>query len=132
MNAAEIFKKLRIDTTKKRLIMNAPQEYETILSDVIYDHEYHEVDKHSYDFVQVFATSMAELEQIIQKVALSGTYDCLFWICYPKGGGAIKSDIKRDKVWDIFAIANLQAVSQIAIDETWSALRGRPAEAVGK
>ena len=44
----------------------------------------------------------------------------------------IKSDIKRDKVWNAFAIANLIPVTQVAIDETWSAMRGRPGEAVGK
>lgn len=132
MNASEIFKKLRLDKTKKSLLINAPEDYVNILSGLVYDKEYSENDKNTYDFVQVFATSMSELEILITKVAEAGKYDCLFWICYPKGGGKIKSDIKRDKVWDAFALANLRPVTQIAIDETWSALRGRPGEAVGR
>ena len=68
----------------------------------------------------------------MKEVERVGKYDCLFWACYPKGGGQIKSDIKRDTVWKAFDLIGLQAVSQIAIDETWSALRARPAEMVGK
>ena len=34
-----------------------------------------------------------------------GKFDCLFWVCYPKGGGKIKNDIKRETVWKAFEIA---------------------------
>lgn len=132
MNAAEIFRKLRLEGTKKILVINAPIDYENILSGLIYDKDYNENDENSFDFVQVFATSQSELDHLIKKVGKAGKYDCLFWICYPKGGGKIKSDLKRDLIWNAFAIANLRPVSQIAIDDTWSALRGRPNEVVGK
>jgi len=62
----------------------------------------------------------------------AGKYDCLFWICYPKGGGKIRSDLKRDNIWNAFSIVNLRPVTQVAIDDTWSAMRGRPSELVGK
>ena len=44
----------------------------------------------------------------------------------------IKTDIRRDSVWTALEKAGLHPVSQVAIDETWSALRGRPPEMVGK
>jgi thiamine transporter ThiT len=50
----------------------------------------------------------------------------------PKGGGKIKSDINRNVVWEIAEIVGMQCVTQIAIDETWSAMRCRPKERVGK
>ena len=80
----------------------------------------------SYNFVQVFGTTQTELEKLILKVASSGRHDCLFWACYPKGGGAIKSDLKRETVWKALSLARLRPVAQIAINSTWSALRGRP------
>ncbi|MBA4409565.1 MAG: hypothetical protein Q8S54_03125 [Bacteroidota bacterium] len=43
-----------------------------------------------------------------------------------------KCDIKRDTVWAALALAGLRPVSQIAINEVWSALRGRDPELVGK
>jgi hypothetical protein len=132
MNAASIFKKLRLDTTKKILVLNAPPDYKNILENVQHDKDFKKSNKNSYDFIQVFATTYEELQQLVVSVANAGKYDCLFWICYPKGSGKVKSDIKRDKVWDAFTLINLRPVTQIAIDETWSAMRGRPHEAVGK
>ena len=132
MNATDIFRKLKFDKSKKSLIINAPADYERLLTGVDFDKAYNPACKETYDFVQIFATSQSELESVVAQVFAAGKYDCLFWICYPKGGGKIKSDIKRETVWKAFEIANLRPVSQIAIDETWSALRGRPAEKVGK
>jgi len=132
MIAPDIFKKLRLDANKTVLIINAPAEYQDILKDITYDNEFNQSKAGLYDFVQVFANKQSELEELTKSVATAGKYDCLFWACYPKGGGKIKSDIKRDTVWTALGLANLRPVSQIAIDETWSALRGRPHDAVGK
>ena len=130
MNKEEIFKKLRIDGNQKMLIINAPNEYLEIFSGINFDTDPNE--EGIYDFVQVFGYQQDELEKLVQSVEKSGKYDCSFWACYPKGTGKVKSNIKRETVWTAFELVGLQAVSQIAIDETWSALRGRPVEKVGK
>ncbi|MDR6560543.1 MULTISPECIES: hypothetical protein [unclassified Arcicella] len=130
MSAEKIFKKLRLDSDKALLIVNAPSEYGSLLEGVNYDTEPRA--EGIYDFVQVFAIQQAELETLMKSVGKAGKFDCVFWACYPKGTGKIKSDIKRETVWTAFDLIELQAVSQVAIDETWSALRGRPATMVGK
>ena len=132
MNAEEVFKKIRMDKAETILIVNAPEAYTNALKGKIYDAKPLKKKEGAYDFIQVFAVSQSELEKKVKEVERVGKYDCLFWACYPKGGGQIKSDIKRDTVWKAFDLIGLQAVSQIAIDETWSALRARPAEMVGK
>lgn len=132
MNAAEVFKKLRLDNSKKLLIVNAPGEYTAILEGVKYDKKPSAEKSGFYDFVQVFAASQAELEMLCLEAGHAGIEDCIFWACYPKGTGKIKSDIKRETVWDAMGLIGLRPVSQIAIDETWSALRGRPSDKVGK
>jgi hypothetical protein len=48
----------------------------------------------------------------------------VFWVAYPKGG---KSDLSRDEMWELLKPFLWRPVSQIAIDDTWSALRFRPA-----
>lgn len=130
MEASAIFKKLRLNDTGALLIINAPAEYTAILKDMVYDTSAEAGKK--YDFVQVFATRQEELESLCAAVKDAGKYDCLFWACYPKGTGKIKSDIKRETVWIALELAGVQAVTQIAIDDTWSALRGRPSTMVGK
>jgi hypothetical protein len=130
MEKEAIFKKLRLNREQKILILNAPSEYISLLEDITFDDK-PQVDN-LYDFVQVFGYQQDELELVIKSVQKSGKYDCLFWACYPKGTGKIKSDIKRETVWKAFELVGLDTVTQIAIDETWSALRGRPVEMVGK
>ena len=132
MKPEEIFKKLPLDFSKNILIVNAPDNYSDILHGVNYDKQPLKLKEGKYDFVQIFATSQAELEKLAKQFSKTGKYDCLFWACYPKGTGKILSDIKRDTVWNAFDLIGLQAVSQIAIDDTWSALRARPKNAAGK
>jgi hypothetical protein len=126
MNIKDIQRKLKLDKAGKILVINMPAGFELVLEGLNADLRLDEKLTGKYDFVQVFATKQSELEQLVKEVKDAGKYDCLFWISYPKGGGKIKSDIKRDTTWAAFALIGLRPVAQIAIDETWSALRGRP------
>lgn len=130
MEKEVIFKKLLLNSEQKILILNAPSEYLSLLEGITFD------DKpqggNLYDFVQVFSYQQDELELLVKSVEKYGKYDGLFWACYPKGTGKIKSNIRRETVWKAFELVGLDTVTQVAIDETWSALRGRPVEMVGK
>lgn len=130
MEKEAIFKKLRFDSDRKALIINAPQSYLDLLDGIAFDMEGKENTK--YDFIQVFGYQQDELEKLVKSVDNFRIYDGLFWACYPKGTGKIKSNIKRETVWTALALIGLDTVTQIAIDETWSALRARPSEMVGK
>ncbi len=130
MEKEAIFKKLRLNSEQKILILNAPHEYTSLLEGTIFDNE--PQGDNLYDFIQVFGYQQDELELLVKSVEKFGKYDCLFWACYPKRTGKIKSDIKRETVWKAFELVGLNTVTQIAIDETWSAMRGRPVKLGGK
>ncbi len=53
------------------------------------------------------------------------------WAAYPKKTSGIDTDITRDHGWEALNAAGLRPVRQIAIDDTWSALRFRRPEHVG-
>lgn len=132
MDKEAIFRKLKFGRSGENLIVNAPEEYLLLLQDTEFDTVPDASKIGSYGFVQVFASSQAEMERLVTSVAQVGKFDCLFWACYPKGAGKLKYDLKRETVWAALTHAGLRAVSQIAIDETWSAMRGRAPELVGK
>lgn len=121
-----ILKKLRVSDQQRMLIVNAPEGYLQLFANHCVETEYQQKQSGSYDFVQVFGASRSELESLLQQVGEAGKYDCLLWACYPKGGGEIKSDLKREGVWELLELIHMHPVAQIALDETWSALRGRP------
>jgi hypothetical protein len=131
METSDILRKLQAAKATSALVMNGPEEYDPVVKELGADRIPDKKKMGQYDFVQVFSASRVEMERLVKEVAEAGKPDCLFWICYPKGGGKIKSDIKRDMAWEILDLAGLRPVSQIAIDDTWSAMRGRPAALVG-
>ena len=50
----------------------------------------------------------------------------------PKGTSKIKTDINRDTIRVTGEEFNITTVTAISIDDTWSALRFRPIDKVGK
>jgi hypothetical protein len=111
--------KLKIKSDHSLLIMRSPDGYITpsTRADVT-----PRAGK-QYDFVQVFIKNKAELDKVFPKAIGAIKPGGLLWISYPKKTASTKSDITRDHGWDTVHAAGYMAVSQVAIDETWSALR---------
>lgn len=84
------------------------------------------------DVVILFVKSHAELAEHFAKARDAVKYDALLWIAYPKQSSKVKADINRDTMYKAVQEWNYEAVTQVAIDDTWSALRFRPREKVGK
>ena len=125
----QLAKKLRIQPGQRMLVLNAPAGYVESLDELpAASTVSNAVSTGSFDFVQVFARDQAELDQLKATAVGSVTYDGLFWVCYPKKTSKIKSDLTRDNLWNQFD--GLRPVAQVAIDDTWSAIRFRPAALV--
>jgi hypothetical protein len=82
--------------------------------------------------VLVFAKSLDELATLAPQGMALVKYDGLFWIAYPKKTSKIKTDIDRDTGWAKMSTLGYAGVALVAMNETWSAMRYRPAERVGK
>lgn len=72
----------------------------------------------------LFAKNSSELERVFKKVEGKLRGDPVLWVCYPKGG--VDTDLNRDIVWHALWPKGLRPVSQISLDDTWSAMRFRP------
>jgi len=128
---SSLIKKLRIQPGQRLLVINAPEGYISTLGQLPEGVEVIDVPNGIFDFVQVFVKSLSELEKQAPVAIKAVKYDGLFWICYPKQSSGIKTDINRDTGWSVVQQAGLRPVTQVAIDDTWSALRFRPVERVG-
>jgi hypothetical protein len=58
--------------------------------------------------------------------------DSVLWFAYPKGTSKIKTDINRDTIRVTGEEFGITTVTAISINDTWSALRFRPIDKVGK
>jgi hypothetical protein len=73
-----------------------------------------------------FVRARAELATVAVAAIEAARRDHLAWIAYPKAG-KLGTDLNRDTLAAALADEGIQPVRQVAIDETWSALRFRPA-----
>jgi hypothetical protein len=58
--------------------------------------------------------------------------EAVLWVCYPKGGTQAGTDLDRDTLHAAMEKHELAGVTLIALDETWSAMRFRAPEDVGR
>jgi hypothetical protein len=77
------------------------------------------------DAVIAFVARQDDLGSAEQAVSAARA-DRLAWIGYPKGG-QLGTDLNRDRLAAALAAHGVQPVRQVSIDDTWSALRFRPA-----
>ncbi len=80
----------------------------------------------------VFVSDKDELLHFLNEGLKQIVSDSVFWIAYPKGTSKLKSNINRDSIRMTVEEFGISTVSAISIDETWSALRFRPIDQVGK
>lgn len=82
-------------------------------------------DPASADVLLLYVNSQAELAEHAPTL-LSGYRDgAVLWLAYPKKSSKVAKDLSRDSSWLPLEAADFLPVTQIALDETWSALRFR-------
>src|SRR4051812_6035572 len=74
------------------------------------------------DAVILFAANKAELTATVQVLVTAARRGALVWLAYPKAK-QLGTDLNRDIIHDYMPSVGLDAVRQVAIDDTWSALR---------
>jgi hypothetical protein len=71
----------------------------------------------------VFADDAASLRDLLATHQDRLARPDVLWVAYPKGN---RTDINRDSLWPILSELGLRPVTQVSIDQVWSALRFRP------
>jgi hypothetical protein len=82
-------------------------------------------------FVIGFAYQQKALDAMCKAMLAAIADDAVLWICYPKGTSKrYQCEFNRDSGWQVLADAGFEPVRMVAIDQDWSALRFRKAEAI--
>lgn len=122
-----LVKKLAIKPHYSMLLLNAPEGYREQLGTLPEGVEVFTQGKGPFDVVHLFVQQKAELEDKAPAAIGAVKPDGLLWISYPKKTSKVSSDLSRDVMWQVVIKFGWQAVTQISIDDVWSALRFRPA-----
>ena len=85
----------------------------------------------TFDLVHLFVRDRAALERRAGAAVAAVRPGGRLWVSYPKRSAKVPTDLTRDVGWEPLTGAGWVAVTQISVDEVWSALRFRPAAEVG-
>jgi hypothetical protein len=125
--ATPLAKRLQIKPGQRVLVLGAPTDVADRLGPLPDGVELSMVPDGTYDVVQVFVATRAMLARDAP-AALEGLKPGgVLWFCYPKRSAKTDTDLTRDVGWNVLEQRGLRAVSQISVDDIWSALRFRPA-----
>lgn len=120
---SDLAKKLRILAGNRVLTIGAPDSFADTLGDLPEKASLSTRASGVFEVVLFFATDSKSLEKGLSRTTSLVGAETVFWICYPKKTSGIKTDLTRDVGWNSVFQAGYGPVTQIAIDETWSALR---------
>jgi hypothetical protein len=130
MAESSLVKKLGMKAGQEMLIMNAPEGYMQMLAVLPEGARVKTSAEGTFDFVQVFVYNQADIDGNVTTAIQALKPGGLLWFAYPKKSSGVKTNITRDIGWEGLMAAGMRPVTQIAIDDTWSALRFRPTSEV--
>lgn len=134
MTLSPLAKKLYIKPNQRLLALNAPDEFLPTLEPLP---EGTQVDTAPingvpYDGVYLFARTVEQATELAPLAVAALPFDGMFWSAWPKDNAKRKQTLTRDSGWDALYQANLTPVASVSISDSWSSLRWRPVERVGK
>lgn len=119
----ELLKKLRYKTGQA-LVANAPKGFSIGIGE-------EDGLAGPFDFVLLFVNSAKEAAELVTPMIPKLNADALFWIAFPKQSSKTKADINRDSLAALVQESTpYRPVSNVAMDDKWSALRFRPKDQV--
>ncbi len=134
MTLSPLAKKLYLKPLQRLLILNAPDDFVSALEPLPEGVEIdtNPVDGITYDAAYLFARTAEQATELAPVAITTLNFDGMFWSAWPKDNAKRKQTLTRDSGWDALYQANLTPVASVSISDSWSALRWRPVERVGK
>jgi hypothetical protein len=108
-------------------IINAPDDYDELLGELPNSVERVNGLDGPCDWIQYFTHKREQVEGAIEDLRNAMREGTLLWISYPKAG-KLGTDLNRYKLWALGRQHGLDAVSQVSVDDTWSAIRFKNVE----
>ncbi|MFC4776508.1 YdeI/OmpD-associated family protein [Paenibacillus sp. GCM10023252] len=121
-----LLNKLRYSSEMRALLLSVPsQELKDELGIQGAAEVYDEAAAGSYDFVILFAESIADLKDKGDEAVQAVKRDGLLWICYPKATTMVRTDLTRERGWRTITDEGFEAVALVPIGDSWSAMQFR-------
>lgn len=119
-----LLKKLQIKSGFKIKVINAPENFPSIIGNIPSDTIFSFDDLKDFSALLIFAITKSDLLNTLKKETIGIKTIC--WIFYPKAKSKLASDLNLMQSWEDLKTFNLTPCGSAAINETWTALRIKP------
>lgn len=116
-------KKLGIKEGSRIALVNAPKDFQSVLSELPDNVQFIKRSTKSLDIILLFVLTERSLARDFAKLAAKLTANGMIWIAWPKKSSGVATDLSFERVQRIGLDAGLVDVKICAIDETWSGLK---------
>lgn len=123
MSEKTVAQKLGLKAGKTLLVKQQPDGVGALIGDLPAGAELITAGNKTCALILMFAEDKAALAKGLSICKRQLEPGGVLWVAYIKGTSAKKTDINRDSIREYVATVGLDTVSQIAIDDDWSALR---------
>lgn len=130
---APLAKKLVVRSNTGMLAIASPTSYRTLLGELPANTTYAETAAEfasdiegMFDWIHLFLTTRADLERQLPVAKLHLRPEGVFWVSFPRTKQA--TDLNRTLLMKIVQQFGLQPVSNVVVDDDWTAYRLKPVE----
>jgi hypothetical protein len=123
MGDASLIQKLQLKPGKRVAVLHAPPGYLERLGDLPGGIQVATGLDGQLDIIQAFFETRQELATAVPALLAALAEGGFIWVSYPKQTSKRGSDLNRGVIRADLAASGLRPVAQIALDDTWSALR---------
>ena len=116
---SDLARKLQIRPGRRVRLIHAPDRHRPMLGGF-------DESTAGAEVVLLYSRMSDQLQRDAPAAIAAAGDDGILWVCYPKRSATTPSDLSREVVRDGMAVHGWHPVSQVSIDDTWSALRFKP------
>ena len=116
-------KKLGIKPGHIVRLINAPEHYFSLFTDLPNDIRISDNLKEKKDFVHLFTKDNSELNKLLPKLKNEIVANGIIWVSWPKKSAKVTSDVNENMIRDLALKIGLVDIKVCAVDEVWSGLK---------
>ena len=116
-------KKLGIKTGAKVMLLNAPNNYLQLFTDLPADVYFVSGGDVKKDVIHLFTKQQDEFLTVLPKLVKQIKPDGIIWVSWPKKASKIVTDITEDIIRNFALEIGLVDIKVCAVDEIWSGLK---------
>ena len=119
----KLVQKLGIKAGDRMIILNAPNNYDRILSPLPDQVDRKDKLNGTFDFIQYFTKSKSQLTEDLPGLKNHLVKNGMIWISWPKMASKVPTDMTEDEVRRAAFPMHLVDIKVCAVDEIWSGLK---------